>query len=178
MRAWDRFRNNRQQGQTGSGRGAGGSGIMMRFPGSELSSHMSIFPPGTYKKAHRHGPGRIIVIPEGDGYSVLWYEGGEKHIVPWTEATAFVPPNQWFHQHFNLGDVPARYLALHPAPQLSGYSETVRNMGDQIEYPDEDPFLRNYFEEELSKRGRKSLMPDEAYTNPDYVFAQAIPTGD
>jgi hypothetical protein len=38
-----------------------------------------------------------------------------------------------------------------------------------------DPFIRNYFEEELVKRGRESLMPDEACRGRDYVFAQAIP---
>ena len=39
----------------------------MEFPGSEISCHMSMFPPRTYKKAHRHGPGRAIVIPGGRG---------------------------------------------------------------------------------------------------------------
>ena len=33
---------------------------------------MSVFDPQLYKKAHKHGPGRVIVIPKGDGYSVLW----------------------------------------------------------------------------------------------------------
>jgi hypothetical protein len=180
MRAWDKLNNG--GGRTGAeaqssrerpNRSVGGGSVMMRFPGSELSSHMSVIPVGLYKGAHRHGPGRIIVIPEGDGYSCLWYQDGEKQIVHWTESTAFVPPDQWFHQHFNLGEVPARYLALHPAPQLNGYSENVTNRGDVIGFPDEDPFLRRYFEDELAKRGRKSLMPEEAYTDYGYVFQQA-----
>ena len=168
MRGWDKLNNL-------SGRGAGGASVMMRYPGSEVSSHMSVFPPGTYKKGHRHGPGRIIVIPEGEGFSIMWEEGHEKVIVPWQEASMFVPPDRWFHQHFNLGGTPARYLALHPPPQFYGRSEQVEDRErDQIEYPDEDPFVRNYFEEELAKRGNKTLMPDECYKDYNYTFAAAI----
>jgi hypothetical protein len=49
-------------------RGAGGHSVQIQFPGSQMSCHMSVFPARTYKKAHRHGPGRVIVIPAGEGY--------------------------------------------------------------------------------------------------------------
>ena len=39
----------------------------------------------------------------------MWPEGEEKVIVPWQEGSVFVPPNRWFHQHFNVGDAPGRY---------------------------------------------------------------------
>jgi hypothetical protein len=42
-----------------------------------MSAHMSVFAPRTYKKAHRHGPGRAILIPGGEGYSVMWPEGSD-----------------------------------------------------------------------------------------------------
>ena len=45
---------------------------------------------------------------------------------------------------------------------------------DQIEYPDEDPFIRNKFEEELARRGVQSLMPDEAYTNRNYAWSKVM----
>jgi hypothetical protein len=168
LKAWDKL------GNSGS-RGAGGAGMSMRFPGSIIFTHMSVFPSRTYKKAHRHGPGRLIVIPGGDGYSILWEEGKDKVVVPWGEAASLTPPGRWFHQHFNLGDTPARYLAFHPPDQFSGYSERVENVDlDQIEYPNEDPFIREFFESELAKRGLTSLMPDEAYRNKDYVFAAGI----
>ena len=76
------------------------------------------------------------------------------------------------HQHFNLGGTRARYLALHPPYQFHGYSdEKVQDLSnDQIEYSDEDLWIREKFEEELDKRGLTSLMPDEAYRDPDYQW--------
>ena len=112
MRAWDKLDANVR-------RGAGGRSVYIQFPDSEMSCHMSVFDARLYKKAHRHGPGRVIVIPAGEGYSIMWEEGKEKVVVPWHEASCFVPPNKWFHQHFNAGGEPARYLALHPPMQFT-----------------------------------------------------------
>jgi hypothetical protein len=167
MAAWDKLAVYRR-------RGAGGHTVRVLFPHSQLRAHMSVFPTRTYKKGHRHGPGRVIIIPAGDGYSVMWPEGQEKQIVPWHEASLFVPPNRWFHQHFNLGATPARYLAFHPADQFAGFSEEIEDRArDQIEYPNEDPWVRQYFEEQLAKRGLTSLMPEEAYKDPKYQWSYA-----
>jgi len=152
-------------------RGAGGQVVWIRFPNSPMTAHMSVFPAQTYKKGHRHGPGWVIVIPAGEGYSIMWPENGEKIIVPWSEGAVFVPPNRWFHQHFNLGSSAARYLALHPPSFLAGFSEKIEDMArDQIEYVNEDPFIRQRFESELEKRGLPSLMVPEAYTNRNYKW--------
>ena len=168
MRAWDKLQDLQH-------RGAGGKSVTIQFAGSDMSCHMSVFPNGTYKKAHRHGPGRVIIIPGGEGYSVMWQEGEEKVIVPWQEAALFVPPNKWFHQHFNLGAQAARYLALHPPSQFYGHAEKVEDrVKDTIEYVNEDPWVRQYFEEELAKRGNKTLMPSDAYSNPNYVWEMRV----
>ena len=148
------------------GRGAGGHVVRIEFPGGDMDCHMSVFDPQLYKKAHKHGPGRVIVIPKGEGYSVLWpSKGGEKVVCPWKEGTIFVPPDNWYHQHFNAGAEAARYLALHALRQFSG--NPYRH---QIEYPDEDPWIRDRFESQLAERGLKSLMPEEAYRNPGYEW--------
>ena len=154
MAAWDKLSKNERGGMT----------VSIMFPESEMSCHMSVFPDRTYKKAHRHGPGRVIVIPSGEGYSVLWEEGKEKIVAPWHEGSMFVPPNKWFHQHFNVGKIPARYLALHPPRQFRGHAEKIEDRAkDMIEYINEDPWIREKFENELAKRGLNSLIPDEAY---------------
>ncbi len=59
--------------------------------------------------------------------------------------------------------------------QFHGHAEKVEDRAkDQIEYPDEDPFVRKKFEEELAKRGVKSLMPGEAYSSRDYEWSKAM----
>jgi mannose-6-phosphate isomerase-like protein (cupin superfamily) len=168
MKAWDKL-------DTNTRRGAGGRSVFIQFPNSEVSAHMSVFAPQTYKKAHRHGPGRAIVIPAGEGYSIMWEEGKEKIVCPWHECSMLVPPNKWFHQHFNAGGANARYLALHPPMQFHGHAEKVEDRAkDQIEYSDEDLFIRKKFAEELAKRGVKSIMPPEAYTNRDYEWSKGM----
>jgi len=163
MRAWDKLDPYR-------GRGAGGHVVWVQFPTSPIWAHMSVFPARSYKKAHRHGPGVLIVIPGGEGFSVMWEEGQEKVFIPWHEGSVFVPPDRWFHQHFNVAEAPARYLAMH-APRGLGRNENVENIiRDQIEYPDEDPWIRQTFEGELSKRGLTSLMPAEAYQNRSFEW--------
>ena len=180
--AWDKLDAYRE-------RGAGGSVVFLVFPRSlhashSHPSHMSVFPAGTYKKAHRHGPGVVIIIPGGEGFSFMWKEGEEKVLVPWHEGSVFVPPNRWFHQHFNVGERPARYLAIHPptgmpvgADHFDGMvavgEEILDPERDQIEYPKEDRVIRETFERELAKRGLKSLMPDGAYRDRNYQWETA-----
>jgi len=165
MRSWDKL-------DTLEHRGAGGNVVMLKFPNSAMKGHMSVFSSRTYKKAHRHGPGVVIVIPAGEGYSIMWREGEEKIVIPWHEASVMVPPDRWFHQHFNVGGTPARYLAFHSPDGINTYSEKVEDLEkDQIEYTDEDPLIRERFEKELAKCGLKSVMPEEAYQDKNYEWS-------
>ncbi len=159
MAQWDRLSPHR-------GRGAGGLSVKILFPGSGMGASMSVFDASMYKKAHLHGPGRVIVIPRGEGYSVLWEPGKEAVICPWGEAAVFTPPGGWYHQHFNLGTEPARYLKFGHLPQFMGAGD----YRDQIEYANEAPWVREHFEKELADRGRESLMPDVVYSDPDYQW--------
>jgi mannose-6-phosphate isomerase-like protein (cupin superfamily) len=165
MSAWDKLTVNQ-------GRGAGGRSVIIEFPNSEIWCHMSMFPSRTYKKAHRHGPGRAIVIPAGEGYSQMWEEGHEKVLAPWKPGSLITPPDKWFHQHFNVGAAPARYLAFHPPLLFDGHAEKVEDRArDQIEYVNEDPAIRGYFESQLRQRNLTSLIPDEAYNNQSYEWS-------
>jgi hypothetical protein len=147
-------------------RGAGGSNIQIELAENSMAVHISEFPVGTYKKAHRHGPGAHVIIIGGEGYSLMWPEGEEPKRFDWRDGTVIVPPERWFHQHFNTGGKPARYLAIRtggakfgrPWGKNYGIEESVKNGGDQIEYQDEDPNIRRIFEEALAKNGVKSGM--------------------
>jgi oxalate decarboxylase/phosphoglucose isomerase-like protein (cupin superfamily) len=119
---------------------------------------------GTYKKAHRHGPGAHVVIIGGSGYSLMWPEGSPIRRFDWHEGSVIVPPEMWFHQHFNAGTTPARYLALrwgskkHRFRKRYGIDKSVKEGGDQIEYQDEDPSVREMFEQALARHGLESQM--------------------
>ncbi|MFC2072964.1 cupin domain-containing protein [Chloroflexota bacterium] len=173
MRVWDKL-NSQQKGF----RGANARSVQIQFPNWTGWAHMAVFPSRTYKKAHRHGPARFIVIPVGEGYSVFWGGGygeeKERIFIPWHEASCLTPPDRWFHQHFNVGTTPARYLAFHPPDIFWGHSEGVEDRDrDQIEYPDEDPWVRQTFEKELAKRGLTSIMPEDAYKDRNYQWESA-----
>jgi oxalate decarboxylase/phosphoglucose isomerase-like protein (cupin superfamily) len=146
-------------------RGAGGGHIRFNMAKGSMNSHISQFPVGTYKKGHCHGPGAHVIILSGDGYSLMWPEGEEPQRYDWEVGTLIVPPNRWFHQHFNIGTTPARYLAFkHEAvairnPQGVPKAWISRRVGgDQIDYADETTVVRNTFADELTRRGIASRM--------------------
>ncbi len=150
-------------------RGAGGANVMFELAHNTMAAHISQFPVGTYTKGHRHGPGAHVFILSGEGYSLLWPHGGEIKEAPWKPGALIVPPNAWFHQHFNSGNTPARYLALRWGSQryLAGafFSSDaqladvdVKQGGAQIEYPDEDPYIHSHFEELIAKAGATCRM--------------------
>lgn len=150
-------------------RGAGGHVVWIRYPKAPVWNHMSVFGTRTYKKGHRHGPGTLIVIPQGEGYSFMWPEGKEKVYIPWHEASVFVPPNMWFHQHFNISDHDDRYLAFHSPGR--GNTEYVSDQSrNQIEYDQEDSIIRETFEKHLAERRLTSLMPNECYRISGYEW--------
>ena len=159
-------------------RGAGGTSVIFPFRKSGLYAHISEFPVGRYKKAHRHHPGANVSVLSGEGFSLMWCDMFEEKVrIDWSRGSTFTPPARWFHQHFNLGDSPARYFAMHGlnlgALEDGGTFDSTRE-DNQIEYTEEDPEVREYFRSELEQRGIEWTMPDECYTNPDYEFERGV----
>ena len=80
-----------------------------------------------------------------------------------------VPPDQWFHQHFNSGANPARYLALRwnnwryrfmrATDGEGGTYTSLKLGGNQIEFEDEDPQIHRDFEAAMKLAGAKCNMP-------------------
>jgi uncharacterized RmlC-like cupin family protein len=147
-------------------RGGGGSNVMLEVGDSSLCAHVSQFGVGTYKKAHRHGAGAHVIILAGRGYSLLWQEGDDIQRVDWQPGAVVVPPERWFHQHFNTGDTPARYLAMrwggkkNPVFKQFLIDKPTSQGGDQIEYEDEDPQVRAMFEADLKTHRVASRMDE------------------
>ena len=155
-------------------RGAGGINLRFQMSENSFGAHISEFPVGTYKKGHRHGPGAHVIILNGTGYSLMWPEGKEPQKFPWKKGSMLVPPDKWFHQHFNTGKEPARYLALRWGNDKYGIwairmthdyksAESTDSGGDQIEYPNESPAIMKLFREELAKSSLGPKMPVESW---------------
>jgi oxalate decarboxylase/phosphoglucose isomerase-like protein (cupin superfamily) len=158
---------------TAKERGAGGGHIRFNMARGSMASHISQFPVGTYKKGHHHGPGAHVIVLSGEGYSLMWQEGEEPKRYEWQVGTLIVPPNATFHQHFNTGPTPARYLAFkHSSPRnaqgvpMSWISRRLG--GNQIDYADETPEVRQMFSDALARHG---LTP-----NMDEVYARELET--
>lgn len=150
-------------------RGAGGGHVRFNMAKSSMNSHISQFPTATYKKGHRHGPGAHVIILSGRGYSLMWPEGEEPQRYDWSPGTLIVPPNMWFHQHFNTGTEPARYLAFkHEGVSIRNAQGvpkawiSMRVGGDQVDYADESAHVRELFRSALAEHGMTPRM-NEAY---------------
>jgi uncharacterized RmlC-like cupin family protein len=155
------------------GRG-GGTSIQFELGNSTLIAHSSEFPVGTYKKAHRHGSGASVIIVSGNGYTLHWKNPGEKdrgayERVDWLPGTTFVPEDMYLHQHFNTGQEPARYIAIRWGAgkyrfwpgfnqEFTMTSTDIKLGGNQIEYPDEEPWIYETYLEECAKHGVKPDM--------------------
>jgi oxalate decarboxylase/phosphoglucose isomerase-like protein (cupin superfamily) len=149
-------------------RGAGGINAMLELPQTHLAAHISQFPVGTYKKAHRHGPGAHLMIMGGQGFSLLWQNENERRRANWKRGGMVVVPwEDCFHQHFNTGPEPARYLALRGGGasglvpsnwRTSGADRSLKDGGWQVEYEDENPEIHKLFEEDLAQHGAVCKM--------------------
>lgn len=143
------------------GRGAGGLLTQFSMSNNSMVAHCSQFPPGTYKKAHRHNVGAHVIILDGQGYSLLWFEGEEPTRVDWQDGSVLSPKEREYHQHFNTGSTPARYLAMRlgelDARHYRGF------MPEQIEYEDEDPAIYESYARECVGNGVDVVLPRPEY---------------
>lgn len=155
------------------GRGKGSMNVNFVLADGTMHSHVSQMPIGRYKKAHRHAAGTHVHAVDGGGYTLLWYEGDSEFVeVPWRHGIVYAPPFWMFHQHFNTGNSPARYLACslgsrrYPFIALRRKSAegngavSVSKGGRQIEYEEQDPRVHRKYLEELALTGVPSQMGD------------------
>jgi hypothetical protein len=158
---WDKL-----EARGSPGRLAYGGGIW--FPNSSFSTSLMCLPARRFRAPHRHAAGTAIVgIQEATGFVVMWPEDGEYLVAPWQEGSIFVPPTLWYHMHVNSGPVENRQLRIRAPRAGTNPAADVRRT---IPFYQVDPWIRAKFEEELAKNGLTSLMPEEAYTNPNFEW--------
>ena len=135
-------------------RGQDNVGINFTMSNNSMAVAASEFPPGSYKMAHRHSVGAYVFILSGQGFSLLRWEGEEEaRRVDWKDGCILSPKAGEFHQHFNTGDTPARYLKIRPGALNAEHWNG--GQPDQIDYADEDPRIYEAYAAECARNGMK-----------------------
>ncbi len=152
-------------------RGAGSKSLRWILSDSSMGCHTSEVSHGTYKKAHRHYGGTNVIVIDGEGYSLLWYEDDKDYVrVDWAHGVVCTPPDGMWHQHFNTGDHPSRYLAIqigsirYPLMGMkremwdTGVDRSVDEGGAQMEYEDQGSRIHKMWLAEIDRNGVSSQM--------------------
>ena len=152
-----------------------GANQMINMADGLFICHISEFPSGGYKKAHSHhvqmlrgsiaAGGALILMVKGKGYDLQWPPEAPPseqtwERVEWQEGT-LMSAGRGYHQHFNTGDGPARYVVFRPGNSRHTGSFGAwykRTGGEQIEFENEDPIIRRMFLQELEKAGIPPTM--------------------
>lgn len=134
-----------------------------------LGAHLQEMPGGTFTKLHRHGPGAHVLWLTGEGYTLMWPDGGEMIKADWQPGSMIVPPDWWWHQHCIVSKEPARHLALKLSSKRNKINRSTMNTlkstrrgGNQMDYEDMPPELREkitrMFVEACAARGTPYSM--------------------
>ncbi len=129
--------------------------MYIHIAGSTMFAHVSRFPVGTYKKAHRHGPGAHICMLDSTGYTMMWKDGEEPVRYDWAEGSVISPPAGVWHQHYNTGTEPCKFVALHASVAFSaGGGGDV----EQLEVDELNDDLAELYRSECAKNGVEVLV--------------------
>ena len=147
---------------------------------------------GRYSKAHAHGSAAVLICLQGKGYTYTWpanlgqtpWKDGKGELVkrqdyePVGMVSAAPMGGNWFHAHFGTSKEPLRLSAWfgpnapgrergRPGEQHIDYGAIdIKEGGTALPYCDEDPFLRQEYEETLKKEGVVSRMDPALYHKP------------
>ena len=132
-------------------RGKGNMNMYIHLAGATMFAHISCFPVGTYKKAHRHGPGAHIIMLDSSGYTMMWNDGEDPARYDWAEGSVISPPAGMWHQHYNTGTEPCKFVALHASFALA--SGGKGGGVEQLEADATDAAMRELYIKECAKNG-------------------------
>ena len=132
-------------------RGYGNQSAAFEMSDNSMAVSVTEFPPGSYKKMHRHGAGAHVIILSGQGYSLLSFEGEEPRRVDWKDGSMLSPKAGEYHQHFNTGPTPAWYMKV----RLSALDPEYWNgdLPEQVDYEDQGLWVYDMYAEECGKNG-------------------------
>lgn len=76
-----------------------------------IEAHIDVVPPGSHGQKHGHMNSAVMFILDGKGYDV---HDGRK--IEWKAGDAAIVENACVHQHFAVGEKPARYVIIKAKP--------------------------------------------------------------
>lgn len=100
--------------------GDGVNGLYLRLADYQTSDARILEIPARGKTtSQRHLYEQGIYFMGGPGHTIIQQEGAQPQHFNWQAGTFFASPTYWYHQHFNPGATPARYLSINMPDLLS-----------------------------------------------------------
>ncbi|HZS64077.1 MAG TPA: cupin domain-containing protein [Xanthobacteraceae bacterium] len=126
--------------------------------------------PGMYQQAARQMQGAHLFGVAGEGYTLTWEEGSpDLSRTAWRHGVVYAAPGLHFHQHFNAGAEPLRYLdiqlgSLHDPMfrhRRAAYGDkTVYAAGNAtISYAQQDPRIHELWLKTVAGKGVTARVP-------------------
>ena len=120
--------------------------------------HVSEFPPGSRSTFHRHGPGAVIIITQGEGYVVLWKDG-EPHVRhEFHVGTVYSPGDLMWHGHFNTGKGTMRHFAVRGDSPKYSHDRFRNPLWTMIPMEDEPPEIHREYVQILREKGVQAAV--------------------
>jgi hypothetical protein len=154
----------------------------------QANGFIAEYPAGRYSTGHCHASGAVLVCLKGEGYTLNWpqslgprpWEAGKGELVREQRykagglVAAAPGGGNWFHQHFGLAKDRFRLINYwggphpvspsgEPGDEVVHVNVNLEQGGGNIDYPNEDPYIRKRFKEELERVGGTCTMPDSLY---------------
>jgi len=136
-----------------------GKGVKhMRFTLADTTygCHVSEFPPGCRSTFHRHGPGAVIIITQGEGYVMLWKDGEERKRYEFHEGTVYSPNDLMWHGHFNTGTGTMRHFAVRGESPKYSHDRFRNPLWTMIPIDEEPPEIHRDYVRHLTSKGVKA----------------------
>lgn len=99
------------------------------FNNRVMSTLLAVIPPGRRSGAHRHLYEEVNYILAGEGYSVI-----DDRRYDWKAGDALCIPVFAWHQHFNTGSEPARFLGHTSRAAMQNLGLLVTQQGERADY--------------------------------------------
>jgi mannose-6-phosphate isomerase-like protein (cupin superfamily) len=154
----------------GAGAASDGSSLSPTLANGSIGIDIVELASGTYGRASRQMQGSHLFGVTGDGFTLAWEEGAADFVrTGWRHGVVYAPPGMAFHQHFNAGPAPARYLDLQLGSRsypmfrsrraAYGDDQVYASGSAEIAYADQDPRIHELWLEAIAGKGVTSRMP-------------------